>query len=71
MNATQAKAKMAKMIRGLTTDQLIEGIIKLNLATSSEEILVCCKMETELESRMSEAEFVEFMQALESELNAA
>lgn len=66
-----AKEKLTARIAALTTDQLVEISLRMNLAMTTEESIVGIYAERELESRMTEAEFVAHLEVLETMLDAA
>lgn len=66
-----AKEKLTARLASLTTAQLVEISIRMNLAMSSEETLVGIYAERELENRMTTEEFAAHMEVLETMLDAA
>jgi len=66
-----AADKLNARIASLTTDQLVEISLRLTLASSSEEIIVCNRAEDELQERLSDADFAAHMDACEAMLDAA
>ena len=66
-----AKEKLTARLAALTTDQLVEISLRMNLAKSSEEILVGLYAERELVRRMTAEEFAAHLDFLESMLDAA
>lgn len=69
--AAAAKAKIQRRLATVSTEQLMEMAVTLNLQTTTEAILVANMIDCELEGRMTEAEFVAFMQLLEADMDAA
>ena len=63
--------KLTAKIAALTIEQLKEISLRLTLADTAEEILVCNRAERELEKRVSEAEFIAHMEACEALLDMA
>lgn len=63
--------KLIAKIAALTVDQLKEISLRLTLADTAEEILVCNRAESELERRVSEAEFIAHMEVCEALLDMA
>lgn len=63
--------KLNAKIAALNVDQLKEISLRLTLATTAEEIIVCNRAERELEKRVSEAEFIAHMEACEALLDLA
>jgi hypothetical protein len=66
-----ANDKLEAKIAALTTEQLVEIAIRMNLATTAEEIIVCNRVDRELAKRMTEAELVAHYEVLETMLDAA
>ncbi len=66
-----AKEKLTARLSSLTTEQLVEISIRMNLAMTIEESLVGIYAELELEKRMTEAEFAAHLEVLEAMLDAA
>ena len=66
-----ASDKLNAKIAAMTTQQLFDASLMLTLATTPEEIIVCSRVERELESRVTEAEFLAHMDACEALLDAA
>lgn len=66
-----ADAALTARLASLTTEQLVEISLRLTLATSNEEIIVCNRAERELERRMPEADFIAHMDACEALMDAA
>ena len=66
-----ANKKLNARIQSLTTEQLLEISLRLTLATTAEEIIVCNRAERELQNRLPESEFVAHMEVLETLLNSA
>ena len=56
-----ADAKLTAKIAALSVEQLKEISLRLTLASTAEEILVCNRAERELERRVSAAEFIAHM----------
>jgi hypothetical protein len=68
---TDANRKLNDRIRMMTTDQLKEVSIRLTLASTAEEIIVCNRAERELQNRLPEKEFIAHMDILEAMLDNA
>ena len=66
-----ASDKLNAKIAAMTTQQLFDASLMLTLATTPEEIIVCNRVERELECRVTEAEFLAHMDACEAMLDAA
>ncbi|RJL06030.1 hypothetical protein D3P06_05055 [Paracoccus aestuarii] len=66
-----AKEKLTARLAALTTEQLVEISIRMNLAMSNEETLVAIYAERELEKRMTAEEFAAHLEVLETMLDAA
>lgn len=66
-----AKEKLTARLAALTTEQLVEISLRMNLAMTAEESLVGIYAERELEKRMTEAEFAAHLEVLETMLDAA
>ena len=66
-----AQAKLVARIASLTTDQLKEISLRLALDPSKEAIIVCAKVEAELEQRLPEAEMLAHCAMLDALLDAA
>jgi hypothetical protein len=71
MSAQQAREKLETAISEKSTEMLLDIARKMNLKTSTEEMLVSCSVERELEKRLSEEDFLNLMEELEAELDAA
>jgi hypothetical protein len=71
MTRTEAQAKLTARVQAMTTEQLLEVSIRLTLAYTPEEIIVCAACERELEQRLPEAAFIAHMEACEALLDAA
>lgn len=71
MSAQQARAKLESAISAKSTEMLLDIARNLNLKTSTEEVLVSCAVERELEKRLSEEDFLNLMEEFEIELDAA
>lgn len=66
-----ANEKLNAKIEAQTTEALLEISTRLNLATSNEEIIVCNRVDSELQRRLTPAEFSAHMDAMELMLDAA
>lgn len=66
-----ANEKLNAKIASMTTEQLIETTVRLNLVCTPEAIVVCNRAERELERRLPEAEFSALLADLETMLDAA
>jgi hypothetical protein len=66
-----ASEKLNAKIEAMTTEQLIETTTRLNLVCSPESIVVCNRVERELEKRLPEAEFLALLDDLELMLESA
>lgn len=66
-----AKEKLTARLADLTTEQLVEISIRMNLAMNNEETLVGIYAERELEKRMTTDEFAAHLDLLETMLDAA
>jgi hypothetical protein len=65
------KAMLKAKIASHTTETLLDVVRTLNTRYTTEEMLVCSMATCELESRLSEIEFSEFLAELDAELSAA
>ena len=68
---TSANDKLTARIASLTTEQLLEIATRMNLATSTEEMVVCNRVDRELAARMSAEDFTRHCEAMEAMLDAA
>lgn len=68
MNASD---KLNAKIEAQTTEALLEIATRLNLVCTTEAILVCNRVDRELERRLSPAEFMAHLDAMEAMLDAA
>lgn len=68
---TSAQEKLTARIASLTTEQIIEVSLRMNLATTQDQTIVAIYAERELEKRMTPADFVAHMDVLEAMLDAA
>jgi hypothetical protein len=68
---TTADAKLTARLASLTTEQLLEIGLRLNLATTTEEAIVCNRVDRELEKRLTDEEFAAHLEACEAMLDAA
>lgn len=66
-----ANEKLNAKIEAQTTEALLEIATRLNLATSNEEIIVCNRVDNELQRRLTPADFSAHMDAMELMLDAA
>ena len=66
-----ADAKLTVKIAALNVDQLKEISLRLTLAITAEEIIVCNRAERELEKRLPEAEFIAHMDVCEALMDLA
>ena len=64
MTAEQAKAKLAAYAAAQTTEMLMDAARKNNSNTTPAGIIASNAIESELEKRLTEAEFVAFMDEL-------
>lgn len=63
--------KLTARIESLPTAQIIEIAIRLQLACTTESILICNRCDRVLEGRMTDAEFAAYLADLEAMLDAA
>jgi hypothetical protein len=63
--------KLTDRIATLPTEQLLEISLRLTLATTAEAVLVCNRVDRELERRLPEAEFIAHMDACEALMECA
>lgn len=66
-----AQAKLDAKIAAQTTERLKEISIRLNLVSTVDATIVIAAAEKELEARMPEADFLAFMEELDTMLDAA
>ena len=66
-----ARNKLIAKLQATSTEMLIEVVRKLNRDTTAEGIVVASEAANVLEGRMSDADFLELMNELESDLMAA
>ena len=66
-----AQQKLTARIASLTTEQIVEISLRMNLATDKEQIIVGIYAERELEKRMTAEEFAAHFAVLETMLDAA
>lgn len=66
-----ARGKLIARLAALTTDQLVEISLRMNLAMNNEESIVGIYAERELKKRMTTDEFAAHMDVLETMLDAA
>jgi hypothetical protein len=66
-----ANDKLNAKIAALTTEQLLEIATRLNLVCTTEAIVVCNRVDRELEKRLTPAEFMDHLGAMEAMLDAA
>lgn len=68
---TTANDKLTARIASLTTEQLLEIATRMNLATSTEAMIVCNRVDRELATRLSPEDFARHMDAMDVMLDAA
>ena len=68
---TAARNKLIAKLQATSTEMLIDVVRKLNRDTTAEGIVVASEAATVLEGRMSDADFLDLMNELESDLMAA
>ena len=66
-----AQNKLIAKLQATSTEMLIDVVRKLNRDTTAEGIVVASEAANVLEGRMSDADFLELMNELESDLMAA
>lgn len=66
-----ARNKLIAKLQATSTEMLIDVVRKLNRDTTAEGIVVASEASNVLEERMSDADFLELMNELESDLMAA
>ena len=66
-----ANDKLNAKIEAQSTEALLEIATRLNLVCTTEAIIVCNRVDRELERRLSESEFSAHLEAMESMLDAA
>ncbi len=66
-----ARNKLIAKLQATSTEMLIDVVRKLNRDTTAEGIVVASEAANVLEGRMSDADFLELMNELESDLMAA
>ena len=66
-----ARNKLIAKLQAASTEMLIDVVRKLNRDTTAEGIVVASEAANVLEGRMSDADFLELMNELESDLMAA
>ena len=66
-----ANDKLNAKIASQTTEALLETSTRLNLVCTNEAIIVCIRVDRELEKRLSPEAFEAHMQAMETMLDAA
>jgi hypothetical protein len=63
--------KLNAKIEAQTTEALLEIATRLNLVCTTEAIIICNRVDRELERRLSGPEFAAHLQAMEAMLDAA
>lgn len=66
-----ADAKLTAKIAALSVEQLKELSLRLTLATTVEEQIVCNRVERELERRIPEADFIAHMEVCDALMGLA
>jgi len=66
-----ARNNLIAKLQATSTEMLIDVVRKLNRDTTAEGIVVASEAANVLEGRMSDADFLELMNELESDLMAA
>lgn len=66
-----ANDKLTAKIAAQTTEALLEIATRLNLVCTTDAILVCNRVDRELERRLSPAEFAKHIDAMDAMLDAA
>lgn len=66
-----ADAKLTAKIAALSVEQLKELSLRLTLATTVEEQIVCNRVERELERRIPEADFIAHMEVCDALMDLA
>jgi hypothetical protein len=66
-----AADKLTAKIAAQTTEALLEIATRLNLVCTTEAILVCNRVDRELERRLLPEDFAKHMDAMEAMLDAA
>lgn len=66
-----AEQKLAAKIAAQSTEALVEIATRLNLVPTTEAVIVCNRVERELESRMSPEDFLAHLDAMDAMLDAA